>query len=268
MTKSQTHPFHLVSESPWPLTSAGGIFLLMSSMIFWFQFHLFFLVWVSGMSIFLSIFQWWRDVVRESTFSGNHTAEVLSGLELGMLFFILSEVLFFFSFFWAFFHSSLSPGPELGSWPPVGIRSFDPFQIPLLNTMILLTSGVTVTLSHHSLDEGTHFWAVFSLIFTIVLGVYFTILQAYEYNEASFSVADSVYGSLFFVATGFHGFHVVVGTIFLFVCLLRMIKGHFSSNRYFGFEASAWYWHFVDVVWLFLFCSIYWWGGGEYSCGL
>ena len=165
-------------------------------------------------------------------------------------------------FFWAFFHRSLSPAIELGaSWPPIGIISFNPFQIPLLNTAILLASGVTVTWAHHRLIENNHSQTTQGLFFTVLLGIYFTILQAYEYIEAPFTIADSIYGSTFFIATGFHGIHVLIGTTFLLVCLLRHLNNHFSKNHHFGFEAAAWYWHFVDVVWLFLYITIYWWGG-------
>ena len=167
----------------------------------------------------------------------------------------------FFSFFWAFFHRSLSPSVEIGSlWPPQGIKAFNPFQIPLLNTAILLGSGVTVTWAHHAIIENNYTQGVQALALTVFLGVYFTSLQALEYWEASFSIADAVYGSTFFVATGFHGLHVIIGTIFLLVCLVRQYFNHFSLNHHFGFEAAAWYWHFVDVVWLFLFVTIYWWG--------
>ena len=175
--------------------------------------------------------------------------------------FIVSEVFFFFSFFWAYFQSSLNSAIELGgSWPPAGVEPFRPFQIPLLNTAILLASGVTVTWAHHSVTRGLHSQAVIGLAVTVGLGLYFTGLQALEYYEASFSVADSVYGATFFVATGFHGLHVIIGTTFLLVCLGRAISRHFSRGHHIGLEAAIWYWHFVDVVWLFLFTSIYWWG--------
>nr|AKG95419.1 cytochrome c oxidase subunit III [Cylisticus convexus] len=255
------HPFHLVSPSPWPLTSSLGAFLLTSGLVKWFHYYTLDLFFLGILSIILSMIQWWRDIVREGTFQGLHTSVVQIGLQWGMILFIVSEVLFFFSFFWAFFHSSLSPSIELGGvWPPVGIQPFNPFNIPLLNTAILLGSGATVTWAHHSLLCKEHTEAVNSLSITILLGVYFTSLQAFEYIEAPFSIADSVYGSTFFVATGFHGLHVLIGSTFLFVCLLRMMSAHFSPTHHFGFEAAAWYWHFVDVVWLFLYISIYWWG--------
>lgn len=255
------HPFHLVNPSPWPLTSSIGAFLLTSGLVKWFHFFSIDLFLVGAVRIILSIIQWWRDVIRERTFQGLHTNKVQKGLQWGMVLFIVSEVLFFFSFFWAFFHSSLSPGLELGAqWPPSGINPFNPFNIPLLNTAILLGSGATVTWAHHRLLHKEHSEAVYGLSLTVGLGVYFTSLQAFEYIEASFSIADSVYGSTFFVATGFHGLHVIIGSTFLLVCLGRVFIAHFSSEHHFGFEAAAWYWHFVDVVWLFLYISIYWWG--------
>jgi cytochrome c oxidase subunit 3 len=179
-----------------------------------------------------------------------------------MILFIVSEVMFFFAFFWAFFHSSLAPTIEIGSvWPPLGIEVLNPWDIPLLNTLILLLSGVTVTWAHHSIVAGERKQAIISLTLTVSLGIIFTIFQALEYIEANFTISDSVYGSTFYMATGFHGFHVLIGTIFLSVCLLRLFYKHFTRQHHFGFEAAAWYWHFVDVVWLFLFITIYWWGG-------
>nr|QZZ24850.1 cytochrome c oxidase subunit 3 [Thitarodes shambalaensis]QZZ24863.1 cytochrome c oxidase subunit 3 [Thitarodes sp.] len=257
----QNHPYHLVDFSPWPLTGAIGVLIMMLGLIKWFhQFNTNMLL-LGYFIIILTMYQWWRDVCRESTFQGKHTILVSKGLQWGMILFIISEVLFFLSFFWAFFHSSLSPNIEIGMiWPPLSIISFNPFQIPLLNTIILLTSGITVTWAHHALMENNFTQSTQGLFFTIILGIYFTILQMYEYYEASFTIADSIYGSTFFMATGFHGLHVIIGTIFLMICLLRHINNHFSKNHHFGFEAAAWYWHFVDVVWLFLYISLYWWG--------
>ena len=210
----------------------------------------------------LTSFQWWRDVRVEATVLGIHTHDVEEGLRWGILLFICSEVFFFVRFFWAYFHRSLAPSVDIGGvWPPKGILTFNPFEVPLLNTIVLLSSGVTVTWCHHAIIKGDHNSSVISLALTILLGAYFTRLQALEYYEASFSIADRVYGSTFFIATGFHGLHVLVGTLFLIVCLIRLSKGHFSANHHFGFEAAAWYWHFVDVVWLFLYVRIYWWGG-------
>ncbi|KAI8032975.1 cytochrome c oxidase subunit III (mitochondrion) [Drosophila gunungcola] len=262
MSTHSNHPFHLVDYSPWPLTGAIGAMTTVSGMVKWFHQYDISLFFLGNIITILTVYQWWRDVSRESTYQGLHTYAVTIGLRWGMILFILSEVLFFVSFFWAFFHSSLSPAIELGaSWPPLGIISFNPFQIPLLNTAILLASGVTVTWAHHSLMESNHSQTTQGLFFTVLLGIYFTILQAYEYIEAPFTIADSVYGSTFYMATGFHGVHVLIGTTFLLVCLLRHLNNHFSKNHHFGFEAAAWYWHFVDVVWLFLYITIYWWGG-------
>jgi cytochrome c oxidase subunit 3 len=188
-----------------------------------------------------------------------HTKAVQRGLKMGVVLFIVSEVMFFFAFFWAYFHSSLAPAIEIGSiWPPVGITVFSPWGVPLLNTLILLLSGVTITYAHHALTLGNRFYLVDGLAFTILLAVIFTFLQAFEYRTAPFNISDGIYGSTFFMATGFHGFHVIIGTTFIVVCLMRV--HHFTKQHHVGFEAAAWYWHFVDVVWLFLFVSIYFWG--------
>nr|ASY98280.1 cytochrome c oxidase subunit III [Acontista multicolor] len=261
MSMKINHPYHLVTPSPWPILAAFSIMIAMMGFIkfsYQFDINLMFLVLFI---LILTIIQWWRDVIRESTYQGQHTLKVVSGLRWGMILFILSEVSFFISFFWAFYHSSLSPSIEIGAtWPPLGISPFNAMQVPLLNTMVLLASGITVTWSHHGLLENNYNEAIQGLLFTVILGLYFTALQLYEYIEAPFTIADSVYGSTFFMATGFHGLHVIIGTTFLITCLTRMLYMHFSSNHHFGFEAAAWYWHFVDVVWLFLYISIYWWG--------
>uniref|UniRef100_U5ELW2 Cytochrome c oxidase subunit 3 n=1 Tax=Corethrella appendiculata TaxID=1370023 RepID=U5ELW2_9DIPT len=262
MSMHSNHPYHLVNYSPWPLTGAIGAMTTVSGLVQWFHQYNISLFLLGNLITLLTMYQWWRDISREGAFQGLHTLTVVLGLRWGMILFIISEIFFFFSFFWAFFHSSLSPTIELGSiWPPHGILIFNPFQIPLLNTAILLASGVTVTWAHHSLMEGNHSQGVQGLFFTILLGIYFTTLQGYEYAEAQFTMADATYGSTFFMATGFHGLHVLIGTSFLLICLIRHINNHFSANHHFGFEAAAWYWHFVDVVWLFLYISIYWWGG-------
>nr|YP_002860163.1 cytochrome c oxidase subunit III [Davidius lunatus]ACB48045.1 cytochrome c oxidase subunit III [Davidius lunatus] len=261
MSTHSNHPYHLVDQSPWPLTGAIGAMMMVTGMVKWFHTFNNTLLLMGITVIILTMAQWWRDVTREGTHQGLHTYPVVIGLRWGMILFITSEVLFFVSFFWAYFHSSLSPTVELGAmWPPKGIIPFDPMSIPMLNTSILLSSGVTVTWAHHSLMESNYSQATQGLFFTVLLGFYFTMLQAYEYIEAPFTIADSVYGSTFFMATGFHGIHVIIGTLFLLVCLIRHYFKHFSVNHHFGFEAAAWYWHFVDVVWLFLYISIYWWG--------
>nr|YP_007317434.1 cytochrome c oxidase subunit III [Paralithodes camtschaticus]AGA84552.1 cytochrome c oxidase subunit III [Paralithodes camtschaticus] len=256
------HPYHLVDMSPWPLTGSISAMMLTTGLVKWFHQFNMDLLMLGLLTTVLTMIQWWRDVTRESTYQGLHTKIVVNGMRWGMILFIVSEVLFFFSFFWAFFHSSLSPTAEIGmSWPPKGIDPFNPFQIPLLNTIILLSSGATVTWAHHAIMEGNHKQSMQSLLITVILGLYFSALQALEYVEAPFTIADSVFGATFFVATGFHGLHVIIGTSFLMICLFRLYKCHFSPGHHFGFEAAAWYWHFVDVVWLFLYIFIYWWGG-------
>nr|YP_003331320.1 cytochrome c oxidase subunit III [Lucanus mazama]ACM45029.1 cytochrome c oxidase subunit III [Lucanus mazama] len=257
----KNHPYHLVDASPWPILGAFSAMITMVGIIKWF--HMFNVnLLLLGLSVTsLIMYQWWRDISREGTYQGLHTFQVTMGLRWGMILFITSEVFFFISFFWAFFHSSLTPSIELGmNWPPKGVTPFNPIEIPLLNTLILLTSGLTVTWAHHSLMENNFNQATQGLVLTVILGIYFSILQAYEYIEAPFTIADAAYGSTFFMATGFHGIHVIIGTTFLLTCLLRHLNNHFSSIHHFGFEAAAWYWHFVDVVWLFLYISVYWWG--------
>nr|AML26178.1 cytochrome c oxidase subunit III [Scolytinae sp. BMNH 1274290] len=257
----QNHPFHLVDQSPWPLTTSISVFIMLMGIIKWF--HLFKMdLMISGfLLIIMSSYQWWRDITRESTYQGHHTMKVTKGLQWGMILFIISEIFFFLAFFWAFFHSSLSPTIELGmNWPPKEIKPFNPLEIPLLNTLILLTSGLTITWAHHSLMENNFNQSFQGLFLTVFLGLYFSLLQGFEYMEAPFTIADSVYGSTFFMTTGLHGLHVIIGSTFLLICLIRLFKNHFSPTHHFGFEAAAWYWHFVDVVWLFLYISIYWWG--------
>nr|WPW46611.1 cytochrome c oxidase subunit 3 [Halobates maculatus]WPW46624.1 cytochrome c oxidase subunit 3 [Halobates maculatus] len=259
--KKSNHPFHLVDPSPWPLTGSIGAMTLTSGMVMWFHMKNPMLMMLGIMILLMTMIQWWRDIVREGTYQGKHTIMVTNGLKWGMILFIISEIFFFISFFWAFFHSSLSPTIEIGmTWPPKGIKTFNPMDIPLLNTTILLSSGITITWAHHSIMNKNHNQTVSGLFLTVTLGIYFTILQAYEYLESPFTISDSVYGSCFFMATGFHGIHVIIGTTFLLICLIRTMKFHFSNKHHFGFEAAAWYWHFVDVVWLFLYISIYWWG--------
>lgn len=261
------HPFHLVSFSPWPILISFRIFNNLIIRINWFNYlsfnfinlnNLFFTC--SFISTFICIIQWWRDIIRESTFQGCHTTYVYKGLRLGIILFITSEILFFFSFFWAYFHSSLSPSIEIGQlWPPYGIFPFNPYDIPLLNSIILISSGLTVTWSHHALVSNNFKERKKSLLITILLGLFFTLTQLFEYYESPFTFSDSIYGSTFFIATGFHGLHVIIGSIFLSICLIRILKFQFSRIHHFGYEAAIWYWHFVDVVWLFLYISIYWW---------
>ena len=260
----QRHPFHLVDQSPWPFLAGLSSLSLTSGFVAYMHSYQFggFLFSFGFIALCFTAFVWWRDVVRESTFQGHHTKTVQVGLRLGMVLFIVSEIMFFFSFFWAFFSASLSPTIAIGGiWPPPGIAVLNPFEIPLLNTVILLLSGATCTWAHHAIIAGEQKDALISLGLTIFLGVIFTCFQGLEYAEANFTISDSIYGATFFMATGFHGFHVVIGSIFLLVCFVRLSKHHFTKEHHFGFESAAWYWHFVDCVWLFLFVSIYWWGG-------
>jgi cytochrome c oxidase subunit 3 len=260
---NKRHTFHLVDPSPWPIITSGMLLGLTRGTAMYFHDYIggLQILLISLIGVILSMCFWFRDIVRESTFQGNHTVNVQNGLRMGVLLFITSEVLFFFSFFWAFFHSRLVPTIEIGSvWPPLGILPLNPWEVPLLNTIILLTSGVTVTWAHHSIIRGQRRQRIQGLLLTVILGLFFTRLQYLEYVEAAFTIADSVYGSVFYMATGFHGLHVIIGTTLLIVSLIRVINYHFTREHHFGFEAAAWYWHFVDVVWLFLFVSIYWWG--------
>jgi len=289
MSAVQKHPYHLVDPSPWPLIgSIAGLLLAFSAVTFMHP-DLFgaetgktlkaigyWKLAPGFLLVILTMFFWWRDVVAEGEHLGHHTPVVQLGLRYGMLLFIASEVLFFAAFFWAFFDASLFATDAQqyarveangGMWPPKGIEPFNPFDLPLMNTLILLLSGTTVTWAHHALQHGDRKGLIQGLTVTVILGLCFTGLQAYEYAHAAFGFRENVYSSTFFMATGFHGFHVIVGTIFLFVCLMRAIKGHFKPSHHFGFEAAAWYWHFVDVVWLFLFIAVYIWGAGgaEYA---
>ena len=275
------HPYHLVDPSPWPAIGAIAVVVL----AFGFLTYLHPDMWGTRLEpmmksvgpwwmvlgllmVAFTMAGWWRDVIRESRTPGLHSPVVRLGLRYGMFLFISSEVMFFLAFFWAYFHFALFPehilNPEIGGvWPPRGVHTFDPWDLPFLNTLILLMSGVTVTWAHHALLEGNRRILIIGLAVTVALGAMFTAVQAYEYGHAAFGFKDNIYSSTFYMATGFHGFHVLVGTIFLAVCLGRAISGHFTAERHFGFEAAAWYWHFVDVVWLFLFACIYWWGAGQ-----
>ena len=262
MSNLITHPYHIVDESPWPMYGSLGGLYLTRGMISWFHLNDVTLFIIGTIILGIVIFQWWRDISREGAVQGLHTAIVELGLRWGILLFITSEVFFFVSFFWAYFHARLRPNIEVGSlWPPAGIVTFNPFGVPLLNTIILVSSGVRVTWAHHALIEGQYTQITQGMLITVALGFYFTGLQALEYYEARFSFAEGVYGSTFFIATGFHGLHVIIGRLFLIVCLVRHLRGAYRANHHFGFEAAAWYWHFVDVVWLFLYLALYWWGG-------
>jgi cytochrome c oxidase subunit 3 len=255
-------PYHLVNPSPWPIVGAfsGGVTVL--GIVIAAHFHSYPLLVIGLLGVVSTMFLWWRDVLGESRTPGLHSAVVRLGLRYGMMLFITSEVMFFVAFFWAYFHFALYPEHVLDAkeavWPPEGIHTFDPFHLPFLNTMILLLSGTTITWAHHALIEGDRKGLMWGLGLTVLLGMSFTLFQAIEYSDAPFAFnGGGVYPSVFFLATGFHGFHVIVGTIFLAVCWFRARSGQFTPARHFGFEAAAWYWHFVDVVWLFLFVCIY-----------
>ena len=256
------HSYHLVDPSPWPLVASLAAFMLTTGLVLYM--HRFmggFNLFITGFTLILYVmFTWWRDIVREATFEDSHTVAVQKGLRLGMVLFIVSEVMFFFAFFWAFFHSSIAPVYNLGGvWPPKAITTISTYTIPLTNTFILLTSGATVTWAHHALLARAKRHTLLALIFTIALASVFTCFQGLEYVNAPFNISDGVYGSCFYMATGFHGFHVFVGTIALIVSFIRIVLNHFTNKHHFGFESAIWYWHFVDVVWLFLFINVYWW---------
>ena len=256
------HSYHLVDPSPWPFFASLGAFMLtLGGVLYMHKFNGGWDLFKTGFCIILYVmYTWWRDVIREATFEDSHTITVQKGLRLGMILFIVSEIMFFFAFFWAFFHSSLAPTYNIGGvWPPKAISTINTFTVPFTNTVILLTSGATVTWSHHALLVRAKKHTIVSLIFTIVLAILFTYLQRFEYINAPFNISDGIYGSCFYMATGFHGFHVFVGTIALFISHIRIVLNHFTDKHHFGFESAIWYWHFVDVVWLFLFVNVYWW---------
>jgi cytochrome c oxidase subunit 3 len=275
MSKSASHKlghkFHLVNPSPWPISISFALLLVTSGSVMLFHQYPFweYVLPIGIMATIAILYFWWRDVVREGIQDHAHTDVVRKGLSLGMLLFILSEVMFFFAFFWSFFKASLDPVAILEGvwpikaslWPPQGIEVIDPWNIPFLNTLILLLSGTTVTWAHYSLLDNNRKDMVSALLITVLLGALFTSLQVYEYFHATFKFKDGIYPSNFYMATGFHGFHVLVGTIFLVVCYFRARAGHFDKGKgHLGFEFASWYWHFVDVVWLFLFTFIYVWG--------
>ncbi|MCM2343636.1 MAG: cytochrome c oxidase subunit 3 [Alphaproteobacteria bacterium] len=275
-TTGKPHPYHIVRPSIWPLCgAAAGVLLASGAVMYMHEVSLGgFAVGLKGvilglLSVLAVMFFWWKDIVHESVIERAHTKIAEIGLRYGMALFIASEVMFFVAFFWAFFDASLYAGQEnmflrkeytQGVWPPPQFHVIPPFELPFMMTMILLLSGCTVTWAHHAILEGDNKNAIKALGVTVTLGFVFLCFQVYEYVHAHFGFTEGVYPSTFFMATGFHGFHVFVGTVFLFVCWLRAKKGHFTQERHFGFEAAAWYWHFVDVVWLFLFVAIYWWG--------
>ncbi|MDX2028138.1 MAG: cytochrome c oxidase subunit 3 [Alphaproteobacteria bacterium] len=265
-------PYHLVRPSVWPLLGAlaagllagAAVLFMHKTKIDWhglsFTFDL--KILLAGLACVLAVmFFWWRDIIRESSVEHAHSPLVKIGLRYGMALFIASEVMFFAAFFWAYYDAALFPKEAIGGiWPPANIKTFDPFDMPFIMTLILLLSGTTVTWAHHAVLEGNRKDLINALAITVALGLTFSLFQAYEYHHAQFGITSGIFGATFFMATGFHGLHVIIGTIFLAVCLWRAGKGHFTPDSHFGLEAAAWYWHFVDVVWLFLFISVYWYG--------
>ncbi|UOM32834.1 cytochrome c oxidase subunit 3 [Acuticoccus sp. I52.16.1] len=278
------HDYHILEPSPWPIMGSLGAFVMMFGAVAFMRWHSGDELPLAGMNlagwgifavgttlVVATMALWWTDTTKESL-RGDHTPVVKLHLRYGMILFIASEVMFFVAWFWAYFDAALFPGDPTtygrldvtgGQWPPESIHTFDPWHLPLFNTMILLLSGTTATWAHHALLEDDREGLKWGLICTVLLGLLFSTVQIYEYTHASFSFSGSLYGGPFFMATGFHGFHVFVGTVFLAVCLFRVYAGHFTKDAHFGFEAAAWYWHFVDVVWLFLFLCIYVWGASE-----
>ena len=274
------HDYHLVNPSPWPLLGSLSVLVLALGGVNYMK-GLFGMekgtVWLLAVGFAMVgwvMIGWWREVIKEGKI-GDHTPVVSIGLRYGMILFIASEVMFFVGWFWSFFEFAIfhsarvgenwdAANPlfadalaKFGDWPPVGVETFDPFHLPLINTLILLLSGTTVTWAHHALQHDDRSGAKLGLLVTILLGMAFTALQVFEYSHAQFSFDGTLYGSAFFMATGFHGAHVVIGTLFLIVCLLRLLTGGMSAQKHLGFEFAAWYWHFVDVVWLFLFAFVY-----------
>lgn len=266
MAHEKNHDYHILPPSIWPLLTGIAVFVMLFGAVIWMDTkdspYMFLMGFVG---VLYCMYAWWSDVIVESH-QDDHTPVVRIGLRYGFIMFIMSEVMFFAAWFWSFFKHAMYPmGPQSpavdGVWPPAGIETFDPWHLPLINTLILLCSGAAATWAHHALvhDENKEDMK-YGLILAVLLGVIFTVFQAYEYIHAAFGLTDGVYAANFFMATGFHGFHVIIGTIFLFVCYLRVRRNHFSAEKHIGFEAAAWYWHFVDVVWLFLFAAVYVWG--------
>ena len=266
MAHEKRHDYHILAPSLWPFLGALSGATMFAGAVLWFHDITPWLALIGLAGVLYTMFVWWSDVVDEAN-TGDHTPVVRIGIRMGFILFIISEVMFVSAWFWTFFKHAIFPmgaidGTEIlaASWPPAGVIPFNAWDLPLINTLVLLLSGCTVTWAHHSLIEGKRPALLWGLIATVLLGALFTVFQAYEYSHAEFAFTGGIYGSTFFMATGFHGFHVIIGTIFLTVCLLRSAKGHFAPDQHIGFEAAAWYWHFVDVVWLFLFSAVYIWG--------
>ncbi len=266
MAHEKNHDYHILNPSIWPLMGALGGFIMLGGMVLYMHDMGPWLGLIGLALVLVTMYSWWSAVVDEAN-EGDHTPVVMIGLRYAVIMFIMSEIMFFVAWFWNFFKHALYPMTEGtpyidGVWPPTGIETFDAWHLPLINTLILLCSGAAATWAHHAIaHENNRKDLVNGLILAILLGIVFTFFQAYEYSHATFAFSGNIYGGTFFMATGFHGFHVIIGTIFLAVCLIRALKGQMTPTHHLGFEAAAWYWHFVDVVWLFLFAAIYVWGG-------
>jgi len=266
MAHEKNHDYHILNPSIWPFMGAFGGFTMLGGSVLFFHDKGPWVALIGLTLVLVTMYSWWSDVVAEAE-AGDHTPVVMIGLRYGMLMFIASEVMFFAAWFWNFFKNALYPLSDNypavdGIWPPAGIETFDPWHLPLINTLILLCSGAAATWAHHAIaEENNRKDLINGLMLSIALGAMFTVFQAYEYSHAAFGFSGNIYGGTFFMATGFHGFHVIIGTIFLTVCLIRALKGQMTPEHHLGFEAAAWYWHFVDVVWLFLFAAVYIWGG-------
>nr|YP_010038643.1 cytochrome c oxidase subunit III [Eutrichosiphum pasaniae]QOY44593.1 cytochrome c oxidase subunit III [Eutrichosiphum pasaniae] len=253
-------PYFILDLSPWPIFMSINIFNTMISNIMMLNFKFNYLLTMNFLIIMLIATLWWRDIIRESTFQGNHNFYIMNLIKFSMILFIISEMFLFISFFWNFLHNSLAPSIELGlNWPPKNIKFFNPILIPLLNTIILLTSSFTITLTHFYLLNNKKKKTIIFMNLTIILSIYFLMLQIIEYKEATFTFSDSIFGSSFYMATGFHGLHVLIGTIYLILNLMRLLKSHLSFIHHISFELAAWYWHFIDIIWLFLYMTFYWW---------
>ena len=262
MAHAKNHDYHILHPSAYPFIGGVGSFVMLFGAVLWMHGSGPYLFLVGLAAVLYVMIGWWIDVSAESA-AGDHTPVVRIGLRYGFIFFIMSEIMFFAAWFWSFFKHALYPMETFseGQWPPPSIETFDPWHLPLINTLILLCSGAAATWAHHALvHENNRKDMRNGLILAIALGVLFTFFQFYEYSHAAFGFGGNIYGANFFMATGFHGAHVIIGTIFLAVCLLRLYRGAFTPEKHIGFEAAAWYWHFVDVVWLFLFFAIYIWG--------
>ncbi|MEL6678097.1 MAG: cytochrome c oxidase subunit 3 [Pseudomonadota bacterium] len=266
MAHAKNHDYHILPPSIWPFLGAVGAFIMLYGSVIWMSPNVEnnhpWLFLIGFVLVLYVMFGWWSDVVTESQV-GDHTTVVQIGLRYGVILFIISEVMFFVAWFWSFFKHAMYPMDAIdNTWPPPGIETFDPWHLPLINTLILLLSGCAATWAHHAIAHDNDRKALKQgLAIAVILGLIFTAFQAYEYDHAAFGFAGNIYSANFFMATGFHGFHVIIGTAFLLVCLIRAHRGHFTPEKHVGFEAAAWYWHFVDVVWLFLFAAVYIWGG-------